>query len=653
MHTCCFNNHMVDIVKATVINNLPHSTILGRHGSSSMDPPDPGAKLTEGSQAKPCVYKGRKAQSPPLPSEPNSPNPVLGIITKREFSIPRKKTKQKEKSGSVKDPTQSSAPQKETVPPAPQVIRRSKSIRRIKGDPSGEYPVGTGFQSPPALSTATQPTSALRTPDSILNYDTGPTPSPISSLPPSPEQGRTENRQIMRNQDSFLGYDSDNRGNTVPMDGFHSQSLSNLADTHFRQEQVTQRNMTQNTASRHETQGDLTKNQSQSQPRTDPIQYGYGSNRISLPMDTSTSQEIRSTQAHQESVQIEDLGSDRDADQESLYAPQNANWRSYNQFQDPVQGIQRKPRTSPQEAPRTGIRRDNYNFLRPEIPKAEIEVLRPPRTDIPRQEFPRLLRSETHPPGLRSETHPPGLREIRAQREADQQPPQATSSQEQALRLQLDLTTQLASLQAKVLEANNNKVAKTVPPQTESPVEGEISDEEYSEEEETDWAGRVIDKEDSKEGFLSADASAYWNSLIGIDEAGIKTLKFKKPLKQTIALAKFSEGEFVISAPVHNNELPRLASYDQKKEDDMFSDQRHIAAASTSVCMSVDGARKTIGDLRDSAIDFAEGRVDEPAKEAYRIMLATAALLEEEVITNSIQATKFLASTFGAISLSK
>ena len=63
--------------------------------------------------------------------------------------------------------------------------------------------------------------------------------------------------------------------------------------------------------------------------------------------------------------------------------------------------------------------------------------------------------------------------------------------------------------------------------------------------------------------------------------------------------------------------------------------------------------KRRMTDLRDSATDFAEGRVDDPARDAYRIMLATATLLEEEVISNSIQATKFLASTFGAISLSK
>ena len=85
----------------------------------------------------------------------------------------------------------------------------------------------------------------------------------------------------------------------------------------------------------------------------------------------------------------------------------------------------------------------------------------------------------------------------------------------------------------------------------------------------------------------------------------------------------------------------------------MFTDQRHLAATSTAVCMSVDAARKIVMDLRDSAIDFAEGKVNEPAKEASRIMLATAALLEEEDIASSIQAVKFLASSFGAISLSK
>jgi len=115
----------------------------------------------------------------------------------------------------------------------------------------------------------------------------------------------------------------------------------------------------------------------------------------------------------------------------------------------------------------------------------------------------------------------------------------------------------------------------------------------------------------------------------------------------------FFKGDLVISAPVHNNELPRLGIFDQKKEDDCFTDQKLLAAVATAVCMTVDGARRTVGDLKDTAADFADGRVDDPAKEASRILLATAAIIEDDVLANSIQAVKFLASSFGTISLSK
>ena len=622
-----------------------------------MDPSDPGTKLPEGPHDNLGDTNGRKEHSPPVPPEPSGSSPTLGTITKREpsgkggkgkSSTPKKRSSsqssiirkesgslalRRERSSSVKDPTQSSILQRETVPIAPQVVRRSKSIRRTNRDSSEDYltpsvPVGIGFDSPPSHSASVQPTSATGTPVSNLEYDTGPSASPISSLLATPEQTRANNRQSMRDRDFFFGYDTDQE-NIDPMDGSQGQPLLSLTDTQFRQEQMTQRNMTQNDASRHGTQGDSTENQSQSLPRIDPALYGHRPRRVSLPENESTSQEDRNIQSRQDPVRL----TDQDEANQTLYAPQSINGRGYRQFQDPVQATQRRPGIPSQGTPQTRVSQENHSFLRPEIPRVRPEN---PRADVPRQEVPRLLRSETHPP---------------RQRENVQQ--QAPNPQEQALRLQLDLTTQLASLQAKVLEANNNKTEKVAPSQNNNPVEGEISDDEYSEEEETDWAGRVIDKEDSKEVFLSADAFAYWNSLIGIDDSGIKTLKFKRPLKQTLVLGKFSEGEFVITAPVHNNELPRLATYDQKKEDDMFSDQRHIAAASTSVCMSVDGARKTIADLRDSATDFAEGRVDDPARDAYRILLATATLLEEEVISNSVQATKFLASTFGAISLSK
>ena len=103
----------------------------------------------------------------------------------------------------------------------------------------------------------------------------------------------------------------------------------------------------------------------------------------------------------------------------------------------------------------------------------------------------------------------------------------------------------------------------------------------------------------------------------------------------------------MISAPAHNNELPRLLGFNQKMEDDMYADQKILAA--TAVCMSVD----SVADLRDSANDYLEGRVEEPAKEATRILMAVAAILEEEAIGNSVQAVKFLASSFGATTLSK
>ena len=115
---------------------------------------------------------------------------------------------------------------------------------------------------------------------------------------------------------------------------------------------------------------------------------------------------------------------------------------------------------------------------------------------------------------MRTETHPPRQRDVRGQRENAQHLPQAPGSQEQALRLQLELTTQLASLQAKVLEANDNKTAKIAPAlRKENPVEGENSEDEYSEEEEVDWSGKAIDKEDNKEAGISNDGFTYWNGL--------------------------------------------------------------------------------------------------------------------------------------------
>ena len=179
--------------------------------------------------------------------------------------------------------------------------------------------------------------------------------------------------------------------------------------------------MTQNDASRHVDQEDLVRRQLMSQPRFNLIHSGHTTRRVSLPADRLTSQEDRSSQVRQESVQIEDLG----AEEETLYAPQNANWSFHGQFKDPVQGIERRPRIPAQEALPAREGQEAYSFLRPEVPRARPENPRPPRTEIPRQEAPRLVRSKTHPPRHR---------EARAQRENDQQPSQAPGAQEQALR---------------------------------------------------------------------------------------------------------------------------------------------------------------------------------------------------------------------------
>ena len=78
-------------------------------------------------------------------------------------------------------------------------------------------------------------------------------------------------------------------------------------------------------------------------------------------------------------------------------------------------------------------------------------------------------------------------------------------------------------------------------------MEGENSADEYSDEEEVDWSGKVIDREESKEAGISNDAFTCWNGLVGIDETGLKTLKFKRPYKQNLAkMQAFSEVSYKI-----------------------------------------------------------------------------------------------------------
>ena len=85
----------------------------------------------------------------------------------------------------------------------------------------------------------------------------------------------------------------------------------------------------------------------------------------------------------------------------------------------------------------------------------------------------------------------------------------------------------------------------------------------------------------------------------------------------------------------------------------MYANQKLLAASATAICVSVDSLRRISEDLKDSVRDFEDGQVEDPAKEAPRVMSAVAILIEEEAICNAIQALKFTASVFGATTLSK
>ena len=100
------------------------------------------------------------------------------------------------------------------------------------------------------------------------------------------------------------------------------------------------------------------------------------------------------------------------------------------------------------------------------------------------------------------------------------------------------MTTQLASLQAKFIEANANKSVKDPPSQIPSPqkqdtpVEDEFSGDEDSEEDSLaiDWSGKVIDRGAPEVG-ISNEAFNCWDKLIALDEPGQKSLKFKETLQ--------------------------------------------------------------------------------------------------------------------------
>lgn len=304
----------------------------------------------------------------------------------------------KKKSSSVKEPSQSSSLlQKETMPVEPKVIQRaSKSIRKTIRD----APRDSASPSSPGLDSN-------------------------SSLLPSPEQRKVNQDQMIRDHDYANGYGFEDVENINPMEGPQGHSISEPATAQFSQ---TQRSMTQDEVSREEEQEDMFRRQAQPQSRIDLEQYGYRPKRVFLPSDRESTQEGRSMSAPQENDRLED----EEADEDVLYAPQQASWRFSRQFQDPVQGTHPRLRASAQDPAPAGSRTES---LRPETPR------------LPRPELPKCVR-----PGIPRlpEENRQRQRDIRGHREYAQHPPQAAGSQ-------LELATQLASLQAKVLEANDNK----------------------------------------------------------------------------------------------------------------------------------------------------------------------------------------------------
>ena len=132
-----------------------------------MESSDSGSKLPEGIPGKSRDSSGRKERGPSLPAGPTGSIPASGDVTHREPSGKGGKGKSstpKKKSSSVKEPSQSSILQKETLPVEPKVMQRAnKSIRKTNRDATQDSltpssPVGLGLQSPrPHLVTA-QPT---------------------------------------------------------------------------------------------------------------------------------------------------------------------------------------------------------------------------------------------------------------------------------------------------------------------------------------------------------------------------------------------------------------------------------------------------------------------------------------------------------------
>lgn len=101
------------------------------------------------------------------------------------------------------------------------------------------------------------------------------------------------------------------------------------------------------------------------------------------------------------------------------------------------------------------------------------------------------------------------------------------------------------------------------------------------------------------------------------------------------------------------SEIPRMWGHLLKQEEELSTDQKVVGAAAVANCVTVDAARNTVDDVKATIKDFEDGTFDDPSAEAVRILCMVSDVLEEIVIANSIQALRFMATSFGTYTLSK
>ena len=85
--------HLLESINATGYRDLYYSSVPRRYSvlnwlllASTMEPPDPGTKLPEGTHGKSRDTNGRKERGPPASAGPSGSNPNSGDVIHREPS---------------------------------------------------------------------------------------------------------------------------------------------------------------------------------------------------------------------------------------------------------------------------------------------------------------------------------------------------------------------------------------------------------------------------------------------------------------------------------------------------------------------------------------------------------------------------------------